>query len=149
METKTLAKSKTEWPALFDKSSFLDRFLDFPLDASFNFGRVMNVPSINVNETDKLYKLSIAAPGLEKKDFDIQYNQGMLTISAEKEEKKEETGKFNRREYNYSSWSRSFNLPEDALDGDIKAEYRDGELKIEIPKSGNKKKHEGKHINVG
>jgi HSP20 family protein len=60
----------------------------------------------------------------------------MLTISAEKEkEEKEEKAHFNRREYNYSSWSRSFNLPENCDASKIDAEYKNGELFIMIPKT--------------
>jgi HSP20 family protein len=148
METKALAKSKTEWPSLFNRNEWVDKFFDLPLDTSFNFSRALNVPSINVKETEHEYKLSIAAPGLEKDDFEIQLSQGMLTISAEKEENKNSDGKYNRREYNYSSWTRSFSLPEDAVDGKISAEYKNGELRIDVPKNGDKKKHEGKRIEI-
>ena len=108
----------------------------------------MSVPAINVKETELEYKLSIAAPGLDKDDFDIQVHHGMMTISAEKEENKNADDKYNRREYNYSSWTRSFTLPEDAVDGKISAEYKNGELKIEVPRNGDKKKNEGKHIEI-
>jgi HSP20 family protein len=148
METKTLTKSTKEWPSLFSGNEMLDKFFDFPLDANFNFGRALNVPAINVKETEHEYKLSIAAPGLEKDNFDIQHHQGILTISAEREESKNSGDKYNRREYNFSSWTRSFSLPEDAVDGKISAEYKNGELKIEVPKNGEKKKHEGKHIEI-
>jgi HSP20 family protein len=148
METKALTKAKAGWPSLFNRNDWVDRFFDLPLDANFNFSRALNVPAINVKETDHEYKLSIAAPGLDKEDFDIQFQQGMLTISAEKEENKSTDGKYNTREYNYSSWTRSFSLPEDAVDGKITAEYKNGELKIDVPKNGEKKKHEGKHIEI-
>jgi HSP20 family protein len=148
METKALTKSKTEWPSLLNKSGWADKLFDLPLDANFNFNRMLNVPSVNVKETDHEYKLSIAAPGLEKDDFDIQLNQGMLTISAEKEENRHADGRFNRREYNYYSWTRSFSLPEDAIDTKISAEYKNGELMIEVPKNGEKKRNEGKRIDI-
>jgi HSP20 family protein len=148
METKSLSKAKTQWPSLFNKSGWVDKFFDLPLDAGFNFSRALNVPAINVKETEHEYKLSIAAPGLDKNDFDIQVLQGTLTISAEKEESKNFDDKYNRREYNYSSWTRSFTLPEDAADGKISAEYKNGELKIEVPKNGEKKKIEGKHVEI-
>jgi HSP20 family protein len=106
------------------------------------------MPSINVKETDNEYKLSIAAPGLDKNDFDIQVHQGMLTVSAQKEESKNSDDRYNRREYNYSSWTRSFSLPDDALDGKISAEYKNGELRIDVPRNGDKKKQEGKRIEI-
>jgi HSP20 family protein len=148
METKALSKTRAGWPALFSKNDWVDRFFDLPLNTDFNFTRAVNVPAINVKETEHEYKLSIAAPGLEKNDFVIQVNQGILTISAEKEETKATDDKYNRREYNYSSWSRSFTLPEDAVDGKISAEYKNGELKIEVPRNADKKKAVGKQIEI-
>lgn len=73
---------------------------------------------------------------MEKKDFKVEAFDEMLTISAEKEkeEKEEKNGRYNRREYNYSSWSRSFTLPENCDTAKIAAEYNNGELKIMIPK---------------
>ena len=72
----------------------------------------------------------------KKKDFKLEAFDEMLTISAEKEkeEKEEKNGRYNRREYNYSSWSRSFTLPENCDTAKIAAEYNNGELKILIPK---------------
>jgi len=148
METKALSTAKTGWPSLFNTNEWVDRFFDRPLDTGFNFSRALNVPAINVKETEHEYKLSIAAPGLEKNDFNIQVFQGVMTISAEKEENKNADDKYNRREYNYSSWTRSFTLPEDAVDGKINAEYKNGELKIDVPKNGDKKKIGGKHIEI-
>jgi HSP20 family protein len=147
METNVIKKN-SGLPALRDRTGWVDQFFDLPIDTSFNFGRALNVPSINVKETDNEYKLSIAAPGLEKGDFDIQVHQGMLTVSAQKEEAKNSNDKYFRREYNYSSWTRSFSLPDDAQDGKISAEYKNGELRIEVPKTGDKKKTEGKHIEI-
>jgi HSP20 family protein len=148
METKEVAKQKNEWPSLLEHSGLMNKYFDSPLDSNFNFSRILNIPAINVKETELEYKISIAAPGLEKHDFDIQLDQGMLKISAEKTENKENNGKFSRREYNYSSWTRSFALPEDALDGKISAEYKNGELRIEVPRSGKKARNEGKKIQI-
>lgn len=148
METKAVDKPRTSWPTLFD-SGWMDKFFNAPLDEFFNFGKVMNVPAVNVTETDKDYRLSIAAPGLEKKDFKVDAFDEMLTISAEKEKvEKEETDRYNRREYNYSSWSRSFTLPENCDFGKINAEYKNGELKIIIPKKEVKEPKKVKNISV-
>lgn len=84
METKEVAKQKNEWPSLLEHSGLMNKYFDSPLDSNFNFSRMLNIPAINVKETDQEYKISIAAPGLEKNDFDIQLDQSMLTISAEK-----------------------------------------------------------------
>ena len=72
------------------------------------------VPAVNVSETDKAFELEVAVPGLNKEDFDIDMDKDILTISAQKqtetEETSEETKKVTRREFSYSSFSRSFRL---------------------------------------
>lgn len=134
METKALDKPRTSWPALFD-NGWMEKFFNAPIDEFFNMGKVMNVPAVNVTETDKEFKLLIASPGMDKKDFKVEALDDMLTITAEKEkEEKEEKARYNRREYNYSSWTRSFTLPENCDAGKIDASYENGELKILIPK---------------
>lgn len=149
MENKAVDKPRTTWPSVFE-SGWMDKFFNAPLDEFFNVSKVMNVPAVNVSETDKEFKLCIAAPGLEKKDFKVEAFDEMLTISAEHEtEKKEEkNGRFNRREYNYSSWSRSFTLPENCDAGKIDAAYNNGELKILIPKIEVKEPKKIKSISV-
>lgn len=75
--------------------------------------------------------MSVAAPGMKKGDFKIDLDGNVLTISAETEQKKEEKGdKFSRQEYNYSSFSRSFNLPDAVNKDKIEAHYEDGVLKL-------------------
>jgi HSP20 family protein len=135
MEPKAVTKQKTSLPSFFE-SGWMDKFFNTPLDEFFNYGKVINVPAVNVSETEKDYRLSIAAPGLEKNDFKVDAYDDLLTISAEhaSEEKEEIKGRINRREYNYSSWSRSFTLPENCNYGKIDAQYKNGELKIVIPK---------------
>jgi HSP20 family protein len=115
--------------------------LSTPLDEYLGMTRVSNVPAVNVSENDKEYIVAVAAPGMDRKDFQVETDEDMLTISAEKEkeEKEEREGRYNRREYNYSSWSRSFSLPEDCNAEKIDAEYKSGELRIKIPKTAIKK----------
>jgi len=146
---KALDKPRTSWPTLFD-SGWMEKFFNAPLDEYFNFGKVMNVPAVNVSETDKEFRLFFAAPGFKKSDFKIEFSEGMLTISAEKEkeEYEEKSGRFNRREYNFSSWSRSFTLPEYVNTGKIEAKYENGELKIMLPKLEVKEPKLIKTINV-
>ena len=149
METKAVDRPKTSWPTLFD-NGWMEKFFNAPLDEFFNYGKVINVPAVNVTETEKEFKLCVAAPGLEKKDFKIEALDEMLTISAEheKEVKEEKDGRFNRREYNYSSWTRSFTLPEICNFNKIEAEYKNGELKIFIPKMEVKEPKKIKSISI-
>jgi HSP20 family protein len=95
----------------------------------------LNVPSANIRETEKEFMIELAAPGLTKKDFKVETDHGMLTISAEKEEeKKEGKGEYTRKEYSYHSFFRSFTLPENSMPEQIHAHYEDGILKISVPK---------------
>lgn len=149
MEKKAVDKPRTSWPSLFD-AGWMEKFFNAPLDEFFNLGKVMNMPAVNVSEIDKEYRLSIAAPGLDRKDFKVEAYDDILTISAEqeKEEKEEKNGRYNRREYNFSTWTRSFTLPENCNYGKIEAEYKNGELKIIIPKMEVKEPKKVKNISV-
>lgn len=146
---KALEKTRTTWPTLFDNTWF-DKFFNAPVDELFSFSKVMNVPAVNISETDTDFRICLAVPGLEKKDFKVEMMEDMLTISAEKEkeEKEEKNGRVNRREYNYNSWSRSFTLPENCDITRINAEYKNGELKVLIPKKEVKEPKKTKMINV-
>jgi HSP20 family protein len=110
-------------PNLFD--------VDFDMPA-FQLG--INVPRANVSETDKEYQIELAAPGLTKKDFKIETDNGVLTISAEKEEKTETKNGHTRTEYSFNSFSRSFTLPENSKPENIDAKYENGILRLTVPK---------------
>ena len=91
------------------------------------------IPAVNVSENEKNYEVEVAAPGMKKEDFKIKIEKGVLNISAEKKEEKEEKSKnYTRQEYNYSSFSRSFTLPDDVKEDDIKAQYENGVLKLSV-----------------
>lgn len=93
-------------------------------------------PSVNVRETDKDFRIELAAPGMKKDDFNIELQNNVLTISTEKKEQKEEKleGKFLRREFSYRAFQRSFALPENCERDSIKATYTDGILNINLNK---------------
>jgi HSP20 family protein len=107
------------------------------------------VPAVNITENKNDYTVSMAVPGMKKDDFEIDIDGNMLTISSEKEESKEENDeKYTRKEYNYSSFSRSFTLPEEVNKEKIEAKYEDGVLKLVLPRKEEAKKTEAKHIAV-
>ncbi len=94
-------------------------------------------PAVNIKENEEKYTIELAAPGKKKDDFNIKLDQNLLTISSEEksestEEKKDEN--YTRREYRYSSFSRSFTLPDAADNEKISDHYKDGVLSIEINK---------------
>jgi HSP20 family protein len=114
------------------------------------FGRTMNVPAVNITEHKDEFMVSLAVPGLKKDDFKIDVNGNMLTISCEKEEKKEEKeAKFTRKEYNFTSFERTFTIPDEVNKEKIDAKYEDGLLKLALPKKEEAKKPNlSKHIAV-
>jgi HSP20 family protein len=94
------------------------------------------VPSVNITETDKAYNIEVSAPGFEKKDFNVRIEDGVLTVSGEhKTEKNEENKNFVRKEFNYGSFSRSFNLVDLIDEEKIDAKYENGILRVELPKN--------------
>ena len=93
-------------------------------------------PAVNIKETEKEFVVSLAVPGMNKKDFNIDIDIDLLTISSEiKEETEEKVDNYTRKEYNFNSFKRSFTLPKDTIDREnIDAKYKSGELIINIPK---------------
>ena len=138
MNTRSLAKRAERMP------SFFEDFLNKPLLDLFDGGvlpKTMNVPAVNITERKDDYLVSMAVPGLKKEDFKIDVEGNMLTISSEKEENKEEKEeKFTRQEYSYSSFERSFTLPDEVDKDKIDAHYQDGVLKLILPKKEEAKK---------
>jgi HSP20 family protein len=110
----------------------------------------LNIPAVNVRENNDNYMIEVAAPGLEKKDFHIDLENNLLTISSEKEFKQEEEndGKFVRREFGYSSFKRSFTLPESIDSEKIGASYKEGVLHITIPKKEEAKQKPPRQIAI-
>jgi HSP20 family protein len=146
MSTQALTKATERMPSLFD--DFFKPWNEW-FDNGNIWGRVMNVPAVNITENKDEYLVSLAAPGMKKDDFTIDVNGNMLTISSEKEERKEEKEKkFTRKEYSYSSFSRSFTLPDEINKEKIEATYEDGVLKIALPRREEAKKPSAKHIAV-
>ena len=120
---------------LFDSGRFLSpSFMDFDNDLpSLDYAK--RIPSVNVTENEKEFRIEMAAPGLERTDFKVKVENGVLTISSEKEqEKKEEKKNYTRREYSYNSFSRAFTLPENCAPDQINAKYENGILGITLPK---------------
>ena len=146
MGTQALSKGTAKVPAVFD--DFFKPWNEW-FDNGGLWGRTMNVPAVNIAENENEYEVSLAAPGLKKDDFKIDVDGNMLTISSEKEENKEEKDKaFTRKEYNYSSFSRSFTLPDEINREKIEAKYEEGVLKIALPKKEVAKKLAAKQIAV-
>jgi HSP20 family protein len=145
----TLALTKTNGgriPSVFD--DFFRPWNEWFDDSLFR-GRTMNIPAVNITEHKNEFKVELAVPGMKKNDFKIDVDGNMLTISSEKEESNEEKEKrFTRKEYSYSSFSRSFTLPEEINLDKIEAKYEDGVLKLSLPRKEEARTHAAKQITV-
>ena len=114
---------------------FNDVFESIFNDTFFNDRMVARVPAVNISETAENYHLELAAPGLKKQDFKISLDRQVLHISVEQQNESSEEGKrFSKREFSYTSFVRSFTLPELADHSRIEAAYEDGVLKVDIAK---------------
>lgn len=106
------------------------------------------VPSANVSEEADKFSIELSAPGFEKADLKIAINRGTLSITGEHKSEKEKTEKsYTRKEYNYGSFQRSFNIPEEVNEEAIDAKYENGILKITLPKKEGKMS-QAKEINI-
>jgi HSP20 family protein len=143
-----MAKNKTNYPS---RSSWFDDFLlgDLPTVFSSNFNTGMSLPKVNIKESADAFDVEMAVPGLKKSDFNIDVDNFTLSISAEIEENKENANDgYTRREFGYSSFKRTFTLPETVDDGKINATYNEGVLKIHIPKKEEAKQKPARTIKI-
>ena len=123
-----IRRSGTNYPSIWDRL----------MNEMDNLEENRYQPAVNVKETGKDYQVEVAAPGFEKKDFNIDVENHRLIISYEKkeeDEKKSDDDTYYRKEFGMSSFTRTFELPEDAKEDDIQANFDKGILLIVIPKT--------------
>jgi HSP20 family protein len=136
-----------QFPALFD--DFFGREL-FNWSNNHFSPTSTTVPSVNIFETDDHFKVEVAAPGMEKKDFQITLEGTLLTIASSKENSNEvKDGRYTRQEFSYQSFQRSFQLPKDVVnENQIEARYDNGVLYLTIPKKEEAKKKPPRLIEI-
>ncbi|WP_028297978.1 Hsp20/alpha crystallin family protein [Olivibacter sitiensis] len=122
----------------------VDNWVDSLFDGLFaeydSDKKVKYVPAVNLAESNEGFHVDMAVPGFNKEDIKIQVEKNILTISAEKKEEDTVVGKcYNRKEFNYSNFSRSFTLPESADVNKISAAYKNGILEVSISKKEEEK----------
>ena len=111
--------------------------------------RTSSMPAVNIKEDEKFYKLDLAIPGMDKKDMKIDINEDVLTISSEsKVESSEENDGYKKKEFNYTSFCRSFYIPENVNREKIDANYKDGILTISLPKMEEEKKKLTRQVSI-
>ena len=144
-------------PSIFGENLF-DDWMDFPFEREF-FGRrnplygknEKNLMKTDVKEVENGYEVAMDLPGFKKEDISAKLENGYLTITASKgldKDEKNEEGKYIRRERYSGSCSRSFYVGDGVTEGDIKARFEDGILKLDIPKKDAEKIEQKKYISI-
>jgi HSP20 family protein len=111
--------------------------------------RTSSMPAVNIRENDKNYVLDLAIPGIDKKDLKIDINEDVLTISSEtKNESEESSDGYKRKEFSYSTFCRSFYVPENVTREKIEANYKDGILSVALPKMEEEKSKINRKIEI-
>ena len=128
-------KYNSSFPNVFDE------FFNRDLGRLVGQDATHSIPAVNVSEDESGYTIDLAVPGYSKDDFEVNVDNDRLTIKGErKEEKDSPSVQYNRREFNYSTFSRSFNLPKEANSKAIEGNYVNGILNVRIAKLTDKEK---------
>jgi len=118
---------------------------DFPTFSE----RSNTMPAVNIREDEKKYFLELAIPGNDKNNLKIDINEDVLTISSEiKNETEENKDGYKRKEFSYSSFCRSFYIPENVNRDKIEANYKDGVLNVGLPKQEEEKNKITRQIKI-
>jgi len=131
--------------------SWFDNFFENNLGTEFlsNFNTGITLPAVNIKETNEEFILELAIPGMKKSDFIIDVENKILTIASEvKSENEEKNANYTRREFGYSSFKRTFTLPDSVASDKVKATYNDGILMVTLPKREEAKQKPPKRIEI-
>ncbi|QFZ54093.1 Hsp20/alpha crystallin family protein [Oceanihabitans sp. IOP_32] len=140
--------SNSNFPSL---SNWLDDVFnrDLPSVLTSNFNTGITLPKVNIKETTDAFEVEMAVPGLKKSDFKLDVDNDVLSISTEiTEEKEDKNDHYTRREFGYSSFKRSFTLPESVDDDKIEAHYKEGILSVILPKKEEAKQKSARRIEI-
>lgn len=131
-----LVPSRRSFLSLIPELDLFDRFFnDLPLPSLFSEGKVLS-PAFDISETEKEYVITGEIPGIDVKELDVTLLDGILTVKGEKKQEKEEKDEdYHQVERHYGSFERSFRIPEKVKADELEATYKDGILKIFLPKS--------------
>lgn len=147
-----ITNNNRKQPVPHDFFGNVRRFPDlFQADSAFlrKMERKARMPLANIQDTETNFQIELTAPGFDKKDFILIFDDGYLNVSAEKEEtSKADEETYQRREFMCHSFCRSFRLPEHALIDRIDARYKNGILIITVPKVADNSEREKRKIAV-
>jgi HSP20 family protein len=127
------------WQDISTLQRQLDRMFDdvlVPTSAKSPFGDALRVPAAELSETEDAIHLKIEVPGMDAKDLDVEVTEKAVSIKGERksEQKTEENGR-TRSEFYYGRYERVIPLPARVENTNVKAEYKDGILSLNLPKS--------------
>lgn len=143
--------TRRETSSLPSFSSWVDNLFESGMGTGFlsNFNTGMTLPAVNIKENANEFYLEIAVPGMKKSDFNIDVENKILSISSEtKEEKEHKEENYTRREFGYSSFKRTFTLPDTIESDKISAQYKEGILTVHLPKKEEAKEKPAKRISI-
>ena len=131
-----LIPSRRNFLSLIPELDLFDRFFDdHPLHSLLGEEKVLS-PAFDISETEKEYVITGEIPGIDVKKLDVTLLDSILTVKGEKKQEKEEKDEdYHRVERHYGSFERSFRIPEKVKADKLEATYKDGILKIFLPKS--------------
>ena len=143
------SNSNQNFPTL---SNWLDDIFNrdlIPSAFTSNFNTGITLPKVNIKETANDFAVEMAVPGLKKSDFQIDIDNQVLSISTEtKEDNEHKEENYTRREFGYSSFKRTFTLPESVNADKINASYNEGILSILLPKKEEAKQKPARSIKI-
>jgi len=141
-----LVPRTSNWLSLMPEYDLFDRmFSDWSVPSLWVEENVV-VPAFDITENEKEYVISGEIPGIDPKDLEVTLTDGILSIKGEKKQESEEKEEnYHRIERHYGSFQRSFRLPENIQREELDANYKDGILRLTLPKS---KESEVKKIEV-
>ena len=121
---------------LTPSGDLFDRFFDDWNVSSFIGGENELIPAFDITENDKEFIVTAELPGIDSKDVDITISDGILSVKGEKKHEKEDKGEdYHRVERRFGSFNRSFRIPGKVESDKIDASYKDGVLKVLLPKA--------------
>ena len=115
------------------EASFFEPFFRFPYMPEEARSSAWN-PPVDVLEENEKIVVKVEVPGIDEKDLHVTFEDGLLTVSGERQFERKDDRNYHRIERTYGTFTRTFTLPRSVDAGQIKADYRNGVLEIEIPK---------------
>ena len=137
------------FPTLLSDDFFARDFFNW--DTSNNSNTGTTIPAVNIKETANAFEVEMAAPGMTKKDFRIELDNNILTITSEKnmEQEQKDGERYSRKEFSYQSFQRTFTLSKEVVDDEkIEAKYENGVLYLVIPKKEEVKQKPARMIQI-